>query len=406
LQLIFHSSMPLISKKGNDLPESPIRKLVHYADEAKARGIHVHHLNIGQPDIHAPEEAMQVVKNNALDLLPYGSSEGSLAYRKALVQYYAKHNIELNPEEIIVTTGASEALAFTLNSICDAGDEIIIPEPFYANYNGFAAAASVQVVPVVSLFDDQFKLPALAEIEEKVTDKTRAILLCNPSNPTGYLYTKEEITALGELALKHDLFFIVDEVYREFIHDENMEHFSVLELPGLEQHAIMIDSVSKRYSLCGARVGAMVSRNKALLATALKFAHLRLSPATYALMASEAALSAPDTYLKGVVKEYSQRKVTLMNALKEIDGVRVSNPAGAFYCMVELPVDNAEDFSKWLLTDYNLDNETVMFAPAAGFYSTPGFGQKEVRIGFVLNEEKLKRSAEILKSALVAYSNS
>ena len=366
----------------------------------------MHHLNIGQPDIHAPEEAMQVVKNNALDLLPYGSSEGSLAYRKALVQYYAKHNIDLNPEEIIVTTGASEALAFTLNSICDAGDEIIIPEPFYANYNGFAAAASVQVVPVVSLFDDQFKLPALAEIEAKVTDKTRAILLCNPSNPTGYLYTKEEITALGELALKHDLFFIVDEVYREFIHDENMEHFSVLELPGLEQHAIMIDSVSKRYSLCGARVGAMVSRNKALLATALKFAHLRLSPATYALMASEAALSAPDTYLKGVVKEYSQRKVTLMNALKEIDGVRVSNPTGAFYCMVELPVDNAEDFSKWLLTDYNLDNETVMFAPAAGFYSTPGFGQKEVRIGFVLNEEKLKRSAEILKSALVAYSNS
>ena len=398
--------MPLISKKGNDLPESPIRKLVHYADEAKARGIHVHHLNIGQPDIHAPEEAMQVVKNNALDLLPYGSSEGSLAYRKALVQYYAKHNIELNPDEIIVTTGASEALAFTLNSICDAGDEIIIPEPFYANYNGFAAAASVQVVPVVSLFDDQFKLPALAEIEAKVTDKTRAILLCNPSNPTGYLYTKEEITALGELALKHDLFFIVDEVYREFIHDENMEHFSVLELPGLEQHAIMIDSVSKRYSLCGARVGAMVSRNKALLATALKFAHLRLSPATYALMASEAALSAPDTYLKGVVKEYSKRKVTLMNALKEIDGVRVSNPTGAFYCMVELPVDNAEDFSKWLLTDYNLDNETVMFAPAAGFYSTPGFGQKEVRIGFVLNEEKLKRAAQILKSALAVYPNS
>ena len=398
--------MPLISKKGNDLPESPIRKLVHFSDAAKARGIHVHHLNIGQPDIHAPKEAMQVVKNNALNLLPYGSSEGSLAYRKALVQYYNKHNIDLNSDEIIVTTGASEALSFTLNSICDAGDEIIIPEPFYANYNGFAAAASVQVVPVVSLFDDQFKLPALAEIEAKVTDKTRAILLCNPSNPTGYLYTKAEITALGELALKHDLFFIVDEVYREFIHDENMKHFSVLELPGLEQHAIMIDSVSKRYSLCGARVGAMVSRNKALLAIALKFAHLRLSPATYALMASEAALSAPNTYLKGVVKEYTQRKVTLMNALKDIEGVRVSNPTGAFYCMVELPVDNAEDFSKWLLTDFNLDNETVMLAPAAGFYSTPGFGLKEVRIGFVLNEEKLKRSAEILKSALAVYPNS
>ena len=398
--------MPLISTKGNELPASPIRKLVQYADQAKAKGIHVHHLNIGQPDIHAPKEALAVVKNNGLDLLPYGSSEGALSYRKALVNYYAKHNIQLTPEEIIVTTGASEALAFTLNSICDAGDEIIIPEPFYANYNGFAAAASVQVVPVISLFDDQFKLPSLTEIEAKITPKTRAILLCNPSNPTGYLYTKEEITALGELALKHDLFFIVDEVYREFIHDERMEHFSVLELPGLEEHAIMIDSVSKRYSLCGARVGAMVSRNKTLLATALKFAHLRLSPATYALMASEAALSAPESYLKGVVKEYTQRKETLMTALQDIEGVRVSNPTGAFYCMVELPVDDAEAFSKWLLTDFVYENETVMFAPAAGFYSTPGYGRKEVRIGFVLNEEKLKRAAKILKSALVVYPNS
>lgn len=398
--------MPAISKKGTELPESPIRKLTQYADQAKARGVQVHHLNIGQPDIYAPKEALAVVKNNGLNLLPYGSSEGSLGYRKALVSYYAKHNIAIHPEEIIVTTGASEALAFTLNSICDAGDEIIIPEPFYANYNGFAAAASVQVVPVVSLFDDQFKLPPLAEIEAKVSNKTRAILLCNPSNPTGYLYTKEEITALGKLALKHDLFFIVDEVYREFIHDENMEHFSVLELPGMEQHTIMIDSVSKRYSMCGARVGAMVSRNKTLLATALKFAHLRLSPATYALMASEAALSAPDSYLQGVVKEYTNRKETLMLALQQIEGVRVSNPTGAFYCMVELPVDNAEDFSKWLLTDFSHENETVMFAPAAGFYSTPGYGQKEVRIGFVLNEEKLQRAAHILKSALAVYNNS
>lgn len=398
--------MPLISTKGNELPASPIRKLVQYADQAKAKGIHVHHLNIGQPDIHAPKEALDVVKNNGLDLLPYGSSEGALSYRKALVNYYAKHKIQLTPEEIIVTTGASEALAFTLNSICDAGDEIIIPEPFYANYNGFAAAASVQVVPVISLFNDQFKLPSLTKIEAKITPKTRAILLCNPSNPTGYLYTKEEITALGELALKHDLFFIVDEVYREFIHDERMEHFSVLELPGMEEHAIMIDSVSKRYSLCGARVGAMVSRNKTLLATALKFAHLRLSPATYALMASEAALSAPEGYLKGVVKEYTHRKETLMMALQDIEGVRVSNPTGAFYCMVELPVDDAEAFSKWLLTDFAYENETVMFAPAAGFYSTPDYGRKEVRIGFVLNEEKLKRAAQILKSALAVYTNS
>ena len=395
--------MPKISKKGNDLPESPIRKLVHFADAAKAKGIHVHHLNIGQPDIHAPVEAMEVVSNNSLELLPYGSSEGSLEYRKALTNYYSAHQISILPEEIIVTTGASEALSFTLNSVCDAGDEIIIPEPFYANYNGFAAAASVNVIPVVSLFDDQFKLPSLKEIETKITPKTRAILLCNPSNPTGYLYTKEEITALGGLALKYDLFFIVDEVYREFIHDENLSHFSVLQVPGLEENAVMIDSVSKRYSMCGARVGAMVSRNKSLLATALKFAHL--SPATYALMASEAALKAPASYLSGVVKEYTARKNTLISALSKIKGVRVSNPTGAFYCMVELPVKDAEVFSKWLLTDFSYENETVMFAPAAGFYSTPGYGHKEVRIGFVLNEDKLIRTAEILEKALEAYPN-
>lgn len=398
--------MPKISVKGEALPESPIRKLSPYADAAKAKGINVYHLNIGQPDIKAPEQALEVVRNNRLDLLPYGSSEGSLDYRKALAGYYAKHNIDLQPEQIIVTTGASEALAFTLNSICDAGDEIIIPEPFYANYNGFAAAASVQVVPVVSLFDDQFKLPQLSSIAEKITQKTRAILLCNPSNPTGYLYTKEEITALGALALEHDLYLIVDEVYREFIHVPEMEHFSVLELPELQEHAIMIDSVSKRYSMCGARVGAMVTRNKDVLATALKFAHLRLSPATYALMASEAALGAPDSYLESVVKEYTTRKNTLINALEKIDGVRVSNPTGAFYCMVELPVNDAEDFAKWLLRDFQDNNETVMFAPAAGFYSTPGYGKKEVRIGFVLNEQKLKRAAEILEIALKAYPNS
>jgi len=351
--------MPFISQKGKNLPESPIRKLVHYADAAKATGIHVHHLNIGQPDISAPKSAMEVVKNNPLDLLPYGSSEGSLSYRKALTKYYEQHQIDLSPQDIIVTTGASEALAFTLNSICDAGDEIIIPEPFYANYNGFAAAASVNVVPVVSLFEDQF-----------------------------------------------NLFFIVDEVYREFIHDASMKHFSVLQLKGLEQHAIMIDSVSKRYSMCGARVGAMVSRNKDLLATALKFAHLRLSPATYALMASEAALNAPASYLENVVKEYTARKETLIEAFEQIEGVRVSNPAGAFYCIVELPVEDAEHFSKWLLTDFSYRNETVMLAPAAGFYSTPGYGKKEVRIGFVLNQEKLKKAAQILERALLAYANS
>lgn len=398
--------MPKISLKGTNLPESPIRKLSAYAMQAKKRGIQVHRLNIGQPDIASPKEALAVVKENKLELLPYGSSEGSYEYRLALCNYYQRHEIQVKPEQIIVTTGASEALSFILNSICDSGDEIIIPEPFYANYNGFAASANVNVIPVVSLFDDQFKLPKLSEIESKIGPKTRALLLCNPNNPTGYLYSQQEIKTLGALALKHDLFFIVDEVYREFIHDEQQKHYSVLELEGLENHAVMVDSVSKRYSMCGARVGALVTRNKALLATILKFAHLRLSPPTYALMASEAALTSPASYLKGVIKEYRLRKNTLMQALQKIDGVRVSNPTGAFYCMVELPVNDAEEFSKWLLTDFSYHNETVMFAPAAGFYSSPGYGKKEVRIGFVLNQEKLIRAVEILEKALQVYPNS
>lgn len=395
--------MPTLSKKGINLPESPIRKLSAYAEKAKQEGKHIYHLNIGQPDIEAPATALEIVKNNTLNLLPYGSSEGSLSYRSSLCEYYQGHAIDLVPEEIIITTGASEALAFALNCICDAGEEIIIPEPFYANYNGFAAAASVNVIPVLSKFEDNFCLPALTEIEEKVTPNTKAILICNPSNPTGYLYTEEEITALGEIAKKHDIYLIVDEVYREFLHEENAHHFSVLNIPGLEEHAIMIDSVSKRYSMCGARVGAIVSKNKALLATALKFAHLRLSPATYALMASEAALKADPSYLKNAAREYTHRKNVLMEALQKIEGVEVSNPTGAFYCIVQLPVADAEDFSKWLLTDFSDQNETVMFAPAAGFYSSPGFGKNEIRIGFVLNAQKLIRAVEILEKALKTY---
>ncbi len=387
------------------MPESPIRKLVPYAESATAAGIEVIHLNIGQPDIETPEVALNAIKNFDQKVIEYSHSAGFLSYRKGLANYYRNNDINVDHNDIIVTNGGSEAIIFAMMTCFNPEDEVIVPEPFYANYNGFAAAASVKVIPVVSVFDDQFKLPSLKEIEEKITPKTRAILLCNPSNPTGYLYTEEEITALGGLALKYDLFFIVDEVYREFIHDENLSHFSVLQIPGLEENAIMIDSVSKRYSLCGARVGAMISRNKKLLATALKFAHLRLSPATYALMASEAALSAPSSYLKEVVKEYTARKNTLMAALSKIKGVRVSNPTGAFYCMVELPVKDAEKFSKWLLTDFSYENETIMFAPAAGFYSTPGYGLKEVRIGFVLNEEKLMRTAHILEKALEVYPN-
>ena len=397
--------MPVLSNKGRNLPESPIRKLSSFATKAKSKGTHVFHLNIGQPDIASPQDSIDVVRNNKLKLLPYESSEGSLSFRKSLCTYYKRNEIDVHPEDIIVTTGASEAVAFALNCICDAGDEIIIPEPFYANYNGFAAASSVKVVPVVSLFDDQFCLPPISTIEEKITSKTKAILICNPSNPTGYLYSQEEIELLGDLALKHDIFLIVDEVYREFIHDEVNKHYSILQYEKLKDHAVMIDSVSKRYSLCGARVGCLVSKNKNIIATALKFAHLRLSPATLALMASEAAINSDPEYLIQVKNEYSARKKTLIEALEKIDGVRVSNPKGAFYCIVELPVEDAEEFSKWLLTDFTYQRETIMLAPAAGFYSTSGYGKKQIRIGFVLNQQKLLRCATILEKALKTYSN-
>lgn len=397
--------MPKISKKGRELPSSPIRKLVFHSDKAKTRGVEVLHLNIGQPDIEAPKEAMEIVRKQSLKLLPYGSSQGSLSYRTQLCNYYEQHGISIESDDIIVTTGASEALSFTLNVICDAGDEIIIPEPFYANYNGFAAACSVEVIPVVSYFENQFELPPIAQLKEKISDKTRAILICNPSNPTGYLYSEAEIKALIDLALAHDIFIIVDEVYREFIYTEQ-SHYSVLKSEKGSEHAVMIDSVSKRYSLCGARVGCMISKNRALMATALKFAHLRLSPPTLALMASEAAVSSPSSYLNDIKKEYEKRKNVTVAALEKIEGVEVSNPMGAFYCIAKLPVNNAEDFSKFLLTDFEDQGQTIMLAPAAGFYSSPELGKDQVRLAFVLDSKKLQRAAEILEKALTAYRNS
>ena len=397
--------MPKISKKGQELPSSPIRKLVLHSDEAKTRGVEVLHLNIGQPDIEAPKEAMEVVRDQRLNLLPYGSSQGPLSYRTRLCRYYEQHDISIEPDDIIVTTGASEALSFTLNVICDAGDEIIIPEPFYANYNGFAAACSVEVIPVVSHFENRFELPPIALLEEKITDKTRAILICNPSNPTGYLYSEAEIKDLINLAVAHNIFIIVDEVYREFIYTKQ-SHYSVLKSEKGSQHAVMIDSVSKRYSLCGARVGCMISKNKALMATALKFAHLRLSPPALALMVSEAAVSSPPSYLEDVKKEYEKRKNVTVAALEKIEGVEVSNPMGAFYCIAKLPIDSAEDFSKFLLTDFEDQGQTVMLAPAAGFYSSPELGKDQVRLAFVLESKKLQRAAEILEKALTAYRNS
>ncbi len=394
--------MPQLSKKGSELPTSPIRKLVAFSEKAKLKGIEVLHLNIGQPDIAAPKEAIEAVTNSNLNLLPYGPSQGTLSYREKLVDYYSKHQIVITTNDIIVTTGASEALTFALNVICDAGDEIVIPEPFYANYNGFASAASVNVVPVISEFRSQFQLPAMENINEKITPKTKAILLCNPSNPTGYVYSKKEIDILCELAIKNDIFLIVDEVYREFIHGGD-PHYSVLTNEKSSQHTVMIDSVSKRYSMCGARVGSLVSKNNTLIQNVLKFAHLRLSPPTYALMASEAALSAPESYLEGVIKEYTARRNTLIKQLEQIPNLEVSHPMGAFYCIVKLPVKNAEHFSKFLLTDFSLNNQTVMLAPAKGFYSSPNVGLNEVRIAFILDQEKLILAATILEKALEAY---
>ena len=396
--------MPKISKKAQELPSSPIRKLVTYADQAKSRGVEILHLNIGQPDIEAPSEAMEIVRHHDFKLLPYGSSQGALSYRQKLCTYYEHHDINIHPNDIIVTTGASEALSFTLNVICDAGDEIIIPEPFYANYNGFAASSSVKVIPVISHFDNKFELPPVKDLKEKITNKTRAILICNPSNPTGYLYTEIEIKALVDLAIEKDIFIIVDEVYREFIYTDS-SHYSVLQNKKGSQHAVMIDSVSKRYSLCVARVGCMISKNKRLMATALKFAHLRLSPPALALMASEAAITAPHSYLEAVKKEYSIRRKVTIEALEKIKDIKVSKPMGAFYCIAKLPVKSAEDFSKFLLTDFQDDRQTVMLAPASGFYSSPELGKDQVRLAFVLESSKLKRAAKILEKALIVYNN-
>lgn len=394
--------MPQISNKGILMPESPIRKLVPFAENAKKRGIKVYQLNIGQPDIETPKVALDAVKNNEIKVLAYSRSEGSEEYRTKLSSYYDSKNIIVSSKDIIVTSGASEALLFTFGSIMDKDDEIIVPEPFYANYNGFASAASVNVIPVISEFNSQFELPPLEKISQKITEKTKAILLCNPSNPTGYVYSKKEISTLIALAIEHDIFLIVDEVYREFIHDGN-QHYSVLQHPEGQNHTLMIDSVSKRYSLCGARVGCIVSKNKELIENILKFAHLRLSPPTYALMASEAALDAPDSYLEGVIAEYGKRRNILIQHLEKIPDVEVSHPMGAFYCIVKLPVIDAEDFSKYLLTDFQDKNQTVMLAPAQGFYSTPGIGLNEVRIAFILDSEKLIRATNILEKALTAY---
>lgn len=394
--------MPSISNKGKSMPQSPIRKLVPYAEDAKKRGVKVYHLNIGQPDIKTPEVALKAVKNNTLTTVAYSRSEGSEEYRTKISAYYKKNDINVTANDIIVTTGGSEALLFTFGSIMDAGDEVIIPEPFYANYNGFSIASGVKVVPVISKIENNFGLPPIEEFEKLITPKTKAILICNPGNPTGYLYSEEEIKKLADIVKKHNLFLIADEVYREFVYDGE-KHHSVMEENGLEDHAIMIDSVSKRYSMCGARIGCIVSKNKEVIETALKFAQARLSPPTYAQIASEAALDTPQSYFDNVINEYVDRRNTLINELKNIEGVKVARPKGAFYCIAELPVENADDFAQWLLEHFNLNNETIMVAPAAGFYSTKGLGTNQVRIAYVLKKEDLIASVNILKEALKKY---
>jgi len=384
------------------MPESPIRKLVPYAEQAAKNGKHIYYLNIGQPDIKTPEVAIQAIKNANIDVLAYSRSEGSETYRIKIADYYKKNDIDVSHNDIIVTTGGSEALLFAFGSIMDTDDEIIIPEPFYANYNGFSIASGIKVVPVISKIEDNFALPPIEEFEKLITPKTKAILICNPGNPTGYLYSKEEIKKLASIVKKHDLFLIADEVYREFAYD-GAKHFSILQEEGLDDNAIVIDSVSKRYSMCGARIGYLVSKNKSLIKTALKFAQARLSPPTLAQIASEAALDTPQSYFDDVIDEYVSRRNTLINELEKIEGVKVAKPKGAFYCIVELPVKNSDAFAQWLLESFDFENETIMVAPAAGFYSTPGVGLNQIRIAYVLNEEALKKAVRILKEALKLY---
>ncbi|WP_062059980.1 pyridoxal phosphate-dependent aminotransferase [Aquimarina longa] len=396
--------MPVVSHKGKTMPESPIRKLVPFAEKAAKDGKHIYHLNIGQPDIKTPIEAMEAVRNHTLDILAYSHSAGFESFRSKLALYYAKHDISVTSDDILITTGGSEALIFTMGSITDPGDEIIVPEPFYANYYSFSTQSTVKVVPVVSSIENGFALPSISEFEKLITSKTKAILICNPGNPTGYLYSKEEIKELSRLAIKYDLFLISDEVYREFVYDES-EHYSILQEKELNEHAIVIDSLSKRYSMCGARIGCMVSKNKNVIETAMKFAQARLSPPTFAQIASEAALDAPESYYTETIAKYKLRRDTLVAGLKEIPGVKVSTPKGAFYCIAELPIKDADHFTEWLLGTFHLNMETIMLTPASGFYSSINKGKNQVRIAYVLNRRDLKKAIEILKIALEKYND-
>ena len=402
IKFVEKKDMPKISLKATIMPESPIRKLVPYAEKAKKAGKHVYHLNIGQPDIESPKSAIDAIKNIDLKVIEYSHSAGFESYRVKLAENYSDQGIHVTSDDILITTGGSEALLFGLMTACEPEDEIIIPEPFYANYNGFATSASLNVVPVSATIENGFALPPIEEIEKKISDKTKAIVICNPGNPTGYVYSKEELLKLREIVLKHDLFLFADEVYREFCYDET-KAISVMQLDGLDNNVIMIDSVSKRYSMCGSRIGALVSKNKEVMSAALKFGQARLSPPTVDQIAAEAALDAPQSYFDEVQKEYVERRNIMVDGLNSIPGVFCPKPKGAFYCVARFPVENAEEFCQWLLEDYSFEGQTVMMAPANGFYSSKNLGVQEARIAYVLNKESLIKSIEVLKQALMVY---
>ena len=394
--------MPSISEKGKAMPASPIRKLVPYSEEAKRKGRKVYHLNIGQPDIPTPDVAMDAIRNISLKVIEYSHSAGNESYRRKLAEFYRRSGINIDFTQILITTGGSEAITFALNSCVNPGEEVIIPEPFYANYNGFATAAGINIVPVTSFIENDFALPPVSEIEKRITPLTKGILICSPNNPTGYLYSESEFLQIREIVKKHDLFLFSDEAYREFCYD-GAKHYSAMSLNGIDDNIIMLDSVSKRYSECGVRIGALVTKNKDILSTALKFAHARLSPPGLGQIAGEASIDTPPEYFTAVNREYTARRNFMVEALNRIPGVYCPRPKGAFYSLVRLPVDDADNFARWLLEEFEYKNQTVMLAPASGFYSTPGYGKNEVRIAYVLKTEDLRNALETLAKALKVY---
>lgn len=394
--------MPKLSGRGQQMPESPIRKLVPFAEAAEQRGTKVYYLNIGQPDIKTPQVVLDALAVTGLEVIEYSHSAGFKHYREGIAEYYRKLNLPINAEDVLITTGGSEALLFSFMTCFNEGDEVIIPEPFYANYNGFAKTANIKIVPVTSRIEDGFALPPIADFEKLITEKTKGILICNPGNPTGYLYSKEELETLRGIVLKHNLFLFADEVYREFCYD-GKQHHSVLSLKGIEDNVIVIDSVSKRYSMCGARVGAMISKNKDIIATALKYGQARLSPPTLGQIAGVAALNTPQSYFDDVLAKYDKRRKTLVEGLNAIDGVFCPTPGGAFYAVAQLPIDDADKFCRWMLESFEYKGQTVMMAPATGFYATPGLGKNQVRIAYVLQIESLEAALECLKEGLAQY---